>query len=137
MLVRGRCHAVPQESQCVLEEGAYLGRRPPDLAGYGMDRTAGGSIQTPVQDDDLLDLGRQAAQGLSQPFVLEDACGGGIWPKAVRVGQPIGEGLPVIERCVQGQRRRASWPAGAVRRHSLDRRRTDDGRSDQARGPRP
>jgi hypothetical protein len=63
MPVRGCCHAVPQESQCVLEEGAYLGRRSPDLAGYSMDRTAGGSIQTPVQDDDLLDLGRQLPQG--------------------------------------------------------------------------
>jgi hypothetical protein len=72
-----------------------------------MDRTAGGSIQFPVQDDDLLDLGRQAAQGLSQPFMLEDTRGGGVWPEAVRVDQPIREGLPVIERRVQGQRRRA------------------------------
>jgi hypothetical protein len=92
-----------------------------------MDRPPGGSIQTPVQDDDLLDLGRQLPQGFSQPFVLEDARGGGVWPEAIRVGQPIGEGLPVIERRVQGQRRRAPRPASAVRRHSLDRRRTDDG----------
>jgi hypothetical protein len=127
MPVRGRCHAVPQESQCVLEKGAHLGRRPPDLAGYGMDRTADGSIQAPMQDDDLLDLGRQLGQGLAQPFVLEGARGGEVWPEALGVGQPITEGLAVVEGRIQRQGRGAPWPAGAVRRYTLRRGHTDDG----------
>ena len=64
------------------------------MSGYRMHRPADRSVETPVQGDDLRDLGRQRAQGLAQPFVLEGARGGEVRPEALRVGQPVGRGTP-------------------------------------------
>jgi hypothetical protein len=133
----GRRDASSQETQRFSDHRANLGRRPPDLSGDRVHRPADRSVETPVQGDDFLDLGRQRAQGLAQPFVRQGAHGGEIRPEAFRVGQPIGEGLSVIEERVQGQGRRAPWLAGALRRHTLRWRHIDDRWSGQALGPRP